>query len=330
MSTLTGISQFLPTDIQHFLILSLIFLTVVALVVSIFYLINGRNEFAGRLTSLLKQQKSPAEDVSAKLNLVNENPQGLTAKISKPFLRFDPSDPSSNSKSTRVRLMQAGLRSKKAYFNFFASKVIGALLLPGAFVVSMFFFKVTPERMLILVALALIGFFLPNLVLFLMTRKRQEELRKALPDALDLMVVCVEAGLGLDMTFKRVGEEMRGISKHLSDEFMLTNLEVRSGLSRQESFKNMALRAGVPEINQLMAMLNQTSRFGTSVSTALRVHSDSMRVKRRQTAEEIAAKAAIKLLFPLVMFIFPSLFIVLLGPAAIRIIRILLPTLGGN
>ena len=144
------------------------------------------------------------------------------------------------------------------------------------------------------------------------------------------MVVCVEAGLGLDMTFKRVGEEIRSISKELSDEFLLTNLEVRAGQSRQDSFKNMALRTGVPEINQLMSMLNQTNRFGTSLATALRVHSDAMRVKRRQTAEEIAAKAAIKLLFPLVFFIFPALFVVLLGPGVIQIFRVLLPAMQGG
>jgi len=330
MNALSRISQFLlPTDIQHFLILVLIFLAVVSLVVGVFYLVSGRSEFAERLTTLLKQQQPPTEQQTAKPNLVTENPQGLAAKISRPLLRFASSDTSGKNKSARLRLMQAGLRSKKAYFNFFACKVVGALLLPGAFVVSMFFFKMTAERMLLLVALAIIGFFLPNLVLFLMTQKRKEELSKALPDALDLMVVCVEAGLGLDMTFKRVGEEIRGISKQLSDEFTLTTLEVRSGLSRQESFKNFALRAGVPEISQLMSMLNQTSRFGTSLATALRVHSDAMRVKRRQTAEEIAAKAAIKLLFPLVMFIFPALFVVLLGPAAIRIFRVLLTSGGG-
>jgi tight adherence protein C len=194
----------------------------------------------------------------------------------------------------------------------------------------MFFFKVTPERIVLLVLFAVIGYFLPNLVLYLLTQRRKQELSRSLPDALDLMVVCVEAGFGLDMTFKRVGEEIRGISKELSDEFMLTNLEVRSGLARQESFKNMALRTGVQEIGQLMSMLNQTSRFGTSLANALRVHSDAMRVKRRQSAEEIAAKAAVKLLFPLVAFIFPTLFVVLLGPAMIRIMRVLLPSLQGG
>ena len=111
---------------------------------------------------------------------------------------------------------------------------------------------------------------------------------------------------------------------------MWTNLEVRSGLSRQESFKNMAMRTGVQDISQLMSMLNQTNRFGTSLANALRVHSDAMRVKRRQTAEEVAAKAAIKLLFPLVFFIFPALFVVLLGPGVIQIMRVLLPTMQGG
>lgn len=316
-------------DIQYILIMALVFLAVVLLSFGLFHLFYNRNMIAERLAALLRQQPK-AEPQNSGSGLVDDQPQGLTVKISKPLTRLSPTDPTARNSSTRIRLIQAGLRSKKAYFNFLACKVIGATLLPGVFVLSMIFFKATPERILIIVALALIGFFLPDLVLFLMSYNRKQELIRALPDALDLMVVCVEAGLGLDMTFKRVGDEIRVLNKDLSDEFMLTNLEVRSGLSRQESFKNMAMRTGVPEISQLMSMLNQTNRFGTSLANALRVHSDAMRVKRRQTAEEIAAKAAVKLLFPLVFFIFPALFIVLLGPGVIQIIRILLPTMQGG
>ncbi len=145
-----------------------------------------------------------------------------------------------------------------------------------------------------------------------------------------MMVVCVEAGLALDMTFKRVGEEIRSLSTDLSDEFLLTNLEVRAGKARDEALRNMSQRTGVPEVQNLTAVLIQTSRFGTSLAKALRVHSESMRTKRRQMAEEIAAKSAVKLLIPLVLFIFPTIFVVLLGPAAIQIARNLLPALGGH
>jgi tight adherence protein C len=153
---------------------------------------------------------------------------------------------------------------------------------------------------------------------------------KSLADALDLMVVCVEAGLGLDMTFKRVGDELRSLNQDLSDEFYLTNLEVRAGKSRAESFKNMAERTGMPDIHNLMNILSQTSRLGTSVANALRIHADAMRIKRRQIAEEAAAKSGVKLIFPLIIFIFPAILIVLAGPAAIRIITQLFPELGGG
>ena len=157
-----------------------------------------------------------------------------------------------------------------------------------------------------------------------------DRLGSGLPDALDLMVVCVESGLGIDMTFKRVGDEMRPLCKDLSEEFTLTNLEVRAGISREDAFKNMNLRIGLSEVNSLMTILTQTSRFGTSLATALRVHADSMRIKRRQMAEEQAAKSAVKLIFPLVLFIFPAIFVVLIGPGAIQIIKYLLPALGGG
>jgi tight adherence protein C len=143
------------------------------------------------------------------------------------------------------------------------------------------------------------------------------------------MVVCVEAGLGLDMTFKRVGDEIRPLCKDLSDEFQLTTLEVRAGKPRDEAFKNMSSRTGVSEVNNLMTVLVQTSRFGTSMAKALRVHADAMRIKRRQLAEERAAKSTVKLIFPLVLFIFPALIIVLMGPAAIRIVKVLFPAMGG-
>jgi tight adherence protein C len=151
-----------------------------------------------------------------------------------------------------------------------------------------------------------------------------------LPDALDLMVICVQAGLGLDLTFKRVGEEVRPLSKDLSDEFHLTNLEISAGNSRDESLKNMALRTGVPEIRNLLNILSQAGRFGTSVASALVVHTEDMRKKRSMIAEEKAAKAAVLMLLPLLVFIFPALMIVLLGPAGIKIATLLLPVMGGG
>lgn len=326
MNFLTGSGA---VDYQYLLILLLIFVSVILIVICASYVYFNRNQLSERLKRLINSEP-PAQAIPEKTNLVDESSQGLTAKLSKPLIKVSLSDPAEKTSKRRVRLMQAGFRSRKAFFNFLALKTAGLIVFPGFFMMGMLFLKVTPERILFLLLLAVFGFFLPDIILSFLISQRKQNLSHALPDALDLMVVCVEAGLGLDMTFKRVGEEIRAISKELSDEFLLTNLEVRSGQSRQESFKNMAIRTGVQEIGQLMSMLNQTNRFGTSLANALRVHSDAMRIKRRQTAEEIAAKAAIKLLFPLAFCIFPALFVVLLGPAVIRVMRVLLPSLGGG
>jgi tight adherence protein C len=229
-----------------------------------------------------------------------------------------------------LKLVQAGCRSNQAYSTFLAAKTAGTIILPLIWLFRGVFVTFDPQSIMIAVALAAVGYFLPDLAVSHLRQKRQQRVFKGVPDALDMMVVCVEAGLGLDMTFKRVGEEMRSLSVDLSDEFLLTNLEVRAGKPRDEALRNMAQRTGVAEVQNLTTVLIQTTRFGTSLAQALRVHSESMRTKRRQMAEEIAAKAAVKLLFPLVLFIFPTIFVVLLGPAAIQIARNLLPVLGGK
>jgi tight adherence protein C len=229
----------------------------------------------------------------------------------------------------RLQLIQAGYRSDTAFYNYLAVKLILPIVLVVIYLVSRVFYRFGADTLLAIIALLVIGYFTPNLWVWLMRKARQERIFKGLPDALDLMVVCVEAGLGLDMTFKRVGDEVRPLCKDLADEFALTTLEVRAGKSRDETFRDMALRCNVPEVSNLMTVLSQTSRFGTSLATALRVHADAMRTKRRQIAEEIAAKSTVKLIFPLVLFIFPAIFVVLIGPGAIKIIKSLMPALGG-
>jgi len=226
---------------------------------------------------------------------------------------------------SRLRLLfvRAGYRKGSAPI-FFGIKIFLAL----AFVILavglkfFIFITITPLNFTILgVALAVVGFYLPNLYLLIKTLDRKERIQKGLPDALDLMVVCVEAGSGLDSAITRVSDEIRLDNKVLSDEFKQINLELRAGKSRKDALTNFALRANLDDVNNLVSLLIQTDRFGTSIAQALRVHADFMRVKRFQKAEEIAAKMPLKMLFPLVLFIFPFFLLIAAGPAVIGVYR---------
>ncbi|ACT48298.1 type II secretion system F family protein [Methylotenera mobilis] len=233
----------------------------------------------------------------------------------------------------RIRFMNAGLRSPSVPILFFAAKTILTLALPSLFLLYTVISGsvVKPNNlMMMLILLAAIGYFLPNAVLSHRIDSRKREIFESFPDALDLIIVCVESGLGLDAALARVGEEMHVRSPTLGEELHLINLELRAGSSRERALRNLALRTGVEEVDTLVAMLVQSDRFGTNISDSLRVHADSLRTKRRLLAEEAAAKIAVKLLFPLIFFIFPSMLLVLLGPAFINIHNILLPTLAGQ
>jgi tight adherence protein C len=305
----------------------LIFLAASLFFGSLVFLIRRRSLISERLARVLHGKKAPEAQKSRLFD--DESHQGWTARITQPVHKIIAPANFSDQKQVRLRLVQAGLHAKGAYANYLAAKVLLAIILPLPYLVFSAYYRMDTMAITISALLAIAGFFLPNLVLLQMIQKRQQGMTRALPDSLDLMVVCVEAGLGLDMTFKRVGDELRNLSKDLSDEFRLTSLEVMAGKSREESFKNMAARTGIPEIHNLMNILSQTSRLGTSMANALRVHADAMRVKRRQLAEERAAKSGVKLIFPLILFIFPAIIIVLAGPAAIRIMKSLFPVIGG-
>ncbi|HET9293191.1 MAG TPA: type II secretion system F family protein [Gemmatimonadales bacterium] len=172
----------------------------------------------------------------------------------------------------------------------------------------------------------LLGWTLPVFVVGGRVKKRQKEMVKALPDALDLLVVCVEAGLALNQALVRVSEEITNVSPVLGEQIALTNLEIRAGTPREDALRNFGERTGVEDIRSFVAMLIQTDRFGTSIAQALRTHADVLRTKRRQRAEEASAKTAIKMLFPLVFFIFPAMFVVILGPAVIQVYETLSKT----
>jgi tight adherence protein C len=233
----------------------------------------------------------------------------------------------------RKMFLKAGYRNEHSVIVFFGVKVFLTALFPFLFILVKFsFLRTLPSFTVMLVAifLALIGFYAPNLWLRVKVDTRKEKILLGLPDALDLMVVCAEAGVGLDSAIYRVGEEMKINNKALSEEFKLLNLELRAGKLRRDALKNLALRTDLDDVRSLVTLLVQTERFGTSIAQALRVHSDSMRTKRFQRAEEIAAKLPVKLLFPLIFFIFPSLFVAILGPAILRVYRTLLPVLYGQ
>lgn len=232
----------------------------------------------------------------------------------------------------RTRFMNAGFRGPYAPVVYFACKTLGTFLLPGAFALYTGMTQkdiAVPQLTAMIVLLAAFGYYLPNVVLSRIIAHRQRELFENFPDALDLMRVCVEAGLGLDAAIARVGEEMRLKSDALYDELHLVSLELRAGSARDRALRNLALRMGLEDVDALVAMLVQAERFGTSVSESLRVHAEGLRVKRKMRAEEAAAKVPVKLLFPLIFCIFPALLVVLLGPALISIYRVLLPTLAG-
>jgi len=196
------------------------------------------------------------------------------------------------------------------------------LLLPAIFVAAVYFTGIYKENpTVILVFAGLLGFVIPEFWLTWRVQRRQHRLRLSLPDALDLLVVCVEAGLGLDQAIMRVSQELKITHPELTDEFQLLNLEMRVGKTRIEALRELAARTGVDDIKALVAMLIQTDRFGTSLAQSLRVHSDTLRTKRRQRAEEMAAKTTVKMVPPLVFFIFPALFVVILGPAVITLAR---------
>jgi tight adherence protein C len=219
------------------------------------------------------------------------------------------------------RLVAAGYRNHEALIVFFGIRLGCAFV---AFAAMMSSLIGRPNVLFALGACAL-GYLLPSMALGRMAKKRQHRIRLGLPDALDLLVVSVEAGLGLDQAIQRVGEELDFAHPDLSDELRLINLELRAGKPRIDALHNLATRTGVDDIESLVAMLVQTDKFGPTVAQSLRVHSDTVRTKRRQRAEEAAAKTGVKMVFPLVFCIFPAIFVVTIGPAAIKFVQVLVP-----
>ena len=254
-------------------------------------------------------------------------------KLTGPLAKLSVPDEGWENSALRTRFMNAGLRNPAAPAVFFAAKTMLAAGLPLVlfFVLTTSGAKYSTNGLLFwLLLTAGAGYYLPNILLRHMIARRQREIFETFPDALDLMTVCVEAGLGMDAALARVANEISLKSEVLAEELQLVTLELRAGSSKEKALRNLALRTGVDDVDALVAMLIQAERFGTSVADSLRIQSEMLRTKRRQRAEEMAAKIALKLLFPLIFFIFPSLLVVLMGPAFIQIYRVLLPTMSGG
>jgi tight adherence protein C len=249
---------------------------------------------------------------------------GPFSKLSSPVGDWDTSP-------TKLKFIRAGIRNEDARLVFYGLKTLLPLLFALTAYISLRSATTTGGNTLFfyVAALALFGCYLPNIFLHFIIKERQREIFENFPDAADLMLICVEAGLSLDAALAKVTDEIKIKSVALAEELHLTNLEMRAGGTREKSLTNLGLRTGIEEIRTFATMLNQADKFGTSIGESLRVFSDDLRHKRQTRAEEQAAKVSTKMLFPLVVCIFPSIIMVIIGPAVIQIIRTILPMLNG-
>ena len=256
--------------------------------------------------------------------LVSKKPDAMAKVLEKATPLAQPLAPKNEAELSKLRqrMAIAGFRGETAGTIFFALKLLcllGGIAVVGCVLLATSGFGRKP--LLTGAAVAGLLFYLPDVVVWFISRGRKEAIFLGLPDALDLMVVCVEAGLGLDQAMRKVAEEMKKSFPVIAQEFSLANFQFQMGRPRAEVLRELGERNGVADLRGLAAVMIQADRFGSSVAQALRVQSDAMRVRRRQLAEERAAKTAVELIFPLVLFIFPGIFVVLVGPAAIQMIR---------
>jgi tight adherence protein C len=307
---LVGIQELIPL---------MVFAGLVAGLFALLSLISNRNSRAQERLERLSRPTSLADidDPTQK----KERFQGVveTAKaLSTPLMPQTELEQS----ELKVRLANAGFRSDSAvavYLGLRFAVLIGFLLV--AVVIFLPKYGLTMGALKPIVLFGGIGFYLPAVVLWFLRKQRQDAIFLSLPDALDLLVVCVESGLGLDAAMRKVCEEMKDHAKVIAEELSLANFQLQMGRPRREVLHDLGVRTGVDDVRSLAAILIQADRFGSSIAQALRVQSDSMRTRRKQLAEEKAAKTAVQLIFPLVLFIFPGIFVVLVGPAAISIMK---------
>jgi tight adherence protein C len=257
----------------------------------------------------------------------------MTKMLSKASPMAKPLQPKNDAEAGKLktRLSEAGFRTEAAVGIFLGMKFIGlivGLTISGAFTLLTQSF--TQSALIYSVFCSAAMFYLPDFVVWMFARHRKNAIFFGLPDVLDLLVVCVEAGLGLDQAMRKVSEEMKRSARIVAEEFATCNFHLQMGRARNEVLQDLGARTGVDDLRSLAAILIQADKFGSSIAQALRVQSDSMRTRRRQMAEEKAANTAVKLIFPLVIFIFPAIFVVLVGPAAITIVNEMFPMMNGG
>jgi tight adherence protein C len=309
-------------------ILGLLFLAVVGVVAALGAIFGGEGRLKERLRTV-----GGGNAGRVATGGVDREAESPLQRIAAPVARIALPDTEEEITRFRAKFFHAGIRSRAAPMYFFAIKTALALGMPLLMwlVIQFSSSGMTAQNVLmILIVMAGLGYYLPNMVLGSWVARRQLKIFEAFPDAIDLMVVCIEAGLSLDMAIQRTAKEMELRSAELADELSLVGTELRIGNTRERALRNLASRTGVEEIRMFVAMLLQADRFGTSVADSMRIHAEELRLRRQMRAEEAATKIPTKLLFPLMLTIFPALMLVLVGPAVIGMARTILPMMSSG
>ncbi|HSR52800.1 MAG TPA: type II secretion system F family protein [Acidobacteriota bacterium] len=286
----------------------------VAFFVAIWALVRTRVDVRRRVMAGTAEAAGSEES-----NRFTEQAEKILAPLGE-MLRRSPEDLAKEKR----KLIHAGFRRKSAVYIFYGIRVVLAALL---LLVSALWGLLWTNPLLAVAGSLLLGVAMPDIILKRMVAKRQRRIQLALPDLMDLLVICTEAGMGLDQALMRISQEMGGSAPDLAQELRLYVLEVNAGKSRPEALRNLSRRTGVNDLKALASVIHQAQQFGTSIADSLRQFADDLRIKRRQLAEELAAQLSVKIIFPLILFIFPAIFVVVLGPAVIRIFKDFLPGL---
>lgn len=310
-------------DIAH---IGFLFLVFVVITYSTFIIISRswvEKSINHRLQAIREKMGNEYHPFRSRFELAAQRFLAELIKFSKPSEDWETS-------TIRTRMINSGYKTELDALFFYGYKTLCTFTFPLICLTILAILDgplLSVKGLFFLIASAASGYYLPDLWLYQKSRIRQREITESFPNALDLMRVCVNAGLGLDAAIERVGRELKIESKSLADEFHTLNLELRTGSTRERALRNLAERTGVEDVNSLVSMLIQTEHFGTSVGDALRVHAEGLRLKRNMRAQEAAAKVPVKLTVPMILCIFPALMVVVLGPAIISIGHTVLPVM---